>query len=205
MAAFKIHKVVSSLPSSLAANCLYLVRTGVGFDLYASDSTGSIAHPLNVGSGATGGISDLLTIPHAELLPFEYMIVIQNGELRRLTPSEFITIYGLSSVNPILGNAIYFKHNAIQDLSGDGYLSYNTDDTIYSDEYVEDDFVSHLFIPKPANWYDIAPENAVYANMTATDPIQDWMQDGFISFDVNEAWYSDGLAFDLGYCSHLSL
>ena len=47
MADFKIHKVVSSLPGTLEADTIYLVRTGSGFDLYVSDTTGSVAHKVN--------------------------------------------------------------------------------------------------------------------------------------------------------------
>lgn len=47
MSEFKAHKVVSSLPSTLEPDTIYLVRVGVGFDLYCSDATGSIAHSLN--------------------------------------------------------------------------------------------------------------------------------------------------------------
>jgi len=47
MALISVYKVVSSLPSSLNSNALYLVRTGTGFDFYVSDSTGSIAYQIN--------------------------------------------------------------------------------------------------------------------------------------------------------------
>ncbi|SMO73935.1 hypothetical protein SAMN06265173_11241 [Thalassovita litoralis] len=47
MATLLAHKVVSSLPGTLVANTIYLVRTGAGFDLYVSDSTGSVAHRVN--------------------------------------------------------------------------------------------------------------------------------------------------------------
>lgn len=100
MALFKIHKVVSALPGALESNCLYLVRTGIGFDLYATDSTGSIAHPLNGGTGASGSIDDLLTIPYAELRPLEYMIVIQDGELRRISPQDFMQYYSHLDLKP---------------------------------------------------------------------------------------------------------
>jgi hypothetical protein len=40
-------KEVSALPATLAANTLYLVRVGTGFDLYATDSTGAIAYTQN--------------------------------------------------------------------------------------------------------------------------------------------------------------
>ena len=55
MAALKAHKVVSALPGTLEANCLYLVRTGAGFDLYATNDSGTVvAYPLNGGAGGGG-------------------------------------------------------------------------------------------------------------------------------------------------------
>jgi len=47
MATFKAYKVVANLPSQLEPDALYLVRVGAGFDLYASDATGNVAHKLN--------------------------------------------------------------------------------------------------------------------------------------------------------------
>lgn len=47
MSEFKAHKVVSSLPSTLEPDTIYLVRVGVGFDFYCSDTTGSIAYKVN--------------------------------------------------------------------------------------------------------------------------------------------------------------
>lgn len=53
----RFHKVVSALPSPLEKDGVYLVRTGEGFDLYASDSTGTIAHKVN--TEASGGGSSV--------------------------------------------------------------------------------------------------------------------------------------------------
>jgi hypothetical protein len=47
MSTFKTHKVISTLPSQLEADSIYAVRVGVGFDLYITDTTGSIAHKVN--------------------------------------------------------------------------------------------------------------------------------------------------------------
>ena len=47
MATLRFAKVVASLPATLTPDTLYLVRAGAGFDLYASDATGSIAYGLN--------------------------------------------------------------------------------------------------------------------------------------------------------------
>lgn len=48
----RFYKAVASLPGTLTPDTLYMVRTGAGFDLYCSDSTGSVAHALNGGGGA---------------------------------------------------------------------------------------------------------------------------------------------------------
>jgi len=47
MSNFKVSKLVSSLPANLEPNAVYFVRTGVGFDLYCTDQTGSFAHQIN--------------------------------------------------------------------------------------------------------------------------------------------------------------
>ncbi|QRY79626.1 hypothetical protein JVX91_00495 [Pseudomonas sp. PDNC002] len=42
------HKVVSALPSPLEANSIYFVRVGTGFDIYVTNSSGTIvAYPIN--------------------------------------------------------------------------------------------------------------------------------------------------------------
>lgn len=47
MATLKLYKEVAYLPEVLVANSVYAVRSGSGFDLYITDITGSVAHPLN--------------------------------------------------------------------------------------------------------------------------------------------------------------
>ena len=47
MAILNVEKVIGSLPATLVANTLYLVRTGAGFDFYTTDSTGAIAYSAN--------------------------------------------------------------------------------------------------------------------------------------------------------------
>ena len=44
---FKTSKVISALPSVIEPNTTYWVRTGLGFDLYLSDSTGDTVHKIN--------------------------------------------------------------------------------------------------------------------------------------------------------------
>ena len=53
MALLKLFKSLAALPGSLVANAVYLVRTGAGFDLYATDTAGA-AFPLNAVAGAVG-------------------------------------------------------------------------------------------------------------------------------------------------------
>lgn len=47
-------KVVAALPSPLSANTFYSVRVGEGFDMYLTDTTGSVAFKLNGGNGSSG-------------------------------------------------------------------------------------------------------------------------------------------------------
>ena len=47
MSVIKFYKEISTLPATLVANAAYLLRTGTGFDLYVTDSTGSIAYKTN--------------------------------------------------------------------------------------------------------------------------------------------------------------
>lgn len=51
---FRASKVVGALPGTLTPDTLYCVRVGEGFDLYVSDSTGTVAHPLNASGGGGG-------------------------------------------------------------------------------------------------------------------------------------------------------
>lgn len=55
MAVFNAEKVVSALPAQLASNTVYFVRVGTGFELRCSDSTGTVAHTLNLGRDLDGG------------------------------------------------------------------------------------------------------------------------------------------------------
>lgn len=51
----KFVKAVAALPSPLSANTFYSVRVGEGFDMYLTDTTGSMAFKLNGGNGGSGG------------------------------------------------------------------------------------------------------------------------------------------------------
>jgi hypothetical protein len=63
MAVIKFTKVVSSLPSPLTPDTIYLVRTGAGFDLYVTDTTGSIAYTTNAVSKAGDTMMGPLVLP----------------------------------------------------------------------------------------------------------------------------------------------
>lgn len=47
MSNFRAHKVVAALPVPLEPNCIYMVRTGLGYLQYVSDDAGAVAHPVN--------------------------------------------------------------------------------------------------------------------------------------------------------------
>ena len=48
MAKIKIDKVLSTLPGTLVANTVYFLRVGSGIELHVTDSTGTVAHVLNL-------------------------------------------------------------------------------------------------------------------------------------------------------------
>lgn len=47
MATLKVEKVIGALPGTLVADTIYFVRTGTGFDIYVTDSTGAVAYESN--------------------------------------------------------------------------------------------------------------------------------------------------------------
>lgn len=62
MSTLKIEKRAESLPSTLTANTLYVVKVGSGFDLYVSDSTGTSALPQNVATNENNDLEPFLTM-----------------------------------------------------------------------------------------------------------------------------------------------
>lgn len=58
MPAFTVHKVIGSLPAILQADAIYIVRTGAGFSLYVTETTGTVAHSLNLPGGSGGEFSE---------------------------------------------------------------------------------------------------------------------------------------------------
>lgn len=47
MSDLKIYKEIGGVPSNFGADSIYAIRTGPGFDLYLTDTTGSIAFKQN--------------------------------------------------------------------------------------------------------------------------------------------------------------
>lgn len=71
MAQVKHHKFVAALPAELEADAIYYVRAGAGFDLYVTNSSGTIvAYALNKESGGGPGAVDLTAQMHATALLF---------------------------------------------------------------------------------------------------------------------------------------
>ena len=47
MSDLKLYKEIGSVPSNFGSNSIYAIRTGPGFDLYMTDTTGSVAYKIN--------------------------------------------------------------------------------------------------------------------------------------------------------------
>lgn len=62
----RISKVISALPDPLTADTIYVVRTGDGYALHVTDSTGAVAYTMNDlgGGGGSGLYSEMAIIQH---------------------------------------------------------------------------------------------------------------------------------------------
>jgi hypothetical protein len=115
---FRTRKLVSSLPSTLEPNAVYFVRAGIGFDLYCTDQTGSIAHKLNSVSQEYVDtkvqilevIITNITLPGSVILPIypRQRTIIRLGGLQNSreesTGTTTVTVsFGTSSFTPING------------------------------------------------------------------------------------------------------
>lgn len=47
MSDLKIYKEIGSVPNTFGSDSIYAVRTGPGFDLFMTDTTGSVAYKIN--------------------------------------------------------------------------------------------------------------------------------------------------------------
>jgi hypothetical protein len=134
MVDFRIHKVVSSLPSQLEANTLYLARTGEGFDLYCSDATGAIAYTQN-------GTLNNITFSDSTEIDF----TITGQDITALLKSESIS---KSKLGTDVKTSLDLADNAVQPADiGVTVQSYNAD-TVIDANYVatEENFTNTLKI-----------------------------------------------------------
>ena len=81
MATFKIFKEVAVLPSVLEPDAMYLVRTGVGFDLYAVDNTGNFAFKVNSSTAGSAPTNPSFTYTDGQLTRIDY----SGGEYKTFT------------------------------------------------------------------------------------------------------------------------
>lgn len=72
MPVFRVEKVVGSLPGTLVADTIYFVRTGLGFDIYVTDGTGTIAHQLNSAAATADETGPALTYTDGALTRIDY-------------------------------------------------------------------------------------------------------------------------------------
>ena len=124
MSKLRLEKVIGSVPGTLEPDCVYAVRAGAGYDLRVSDTTGAIAHKLNLDT------EQLLSIPETSDAP-EYVLVIQGGEVKKaFLMNLFLPFF------PELGEDFYCTVGYVSD----GYVLRQHG---YIDEgYVEADYVS---------------------------------------------------------------
>ena len=188
MSVFRARKYIGSLPATIDPNTLYFIRTGGGFDLYCSDTTGSIAHPLNGGSGS--GINDLLALPIAYLDFFEYSIVIQDGELRRMSFADMAAALTPGFVPPPR-----FVNGLIYDSS---FMMYDAYGLIYPDEGILLFSDEILYYGEEKVYYSneaAVPENAIYHD---GEPIPDLSGTGYLTYQMvpeNALYMSTGLLY----------
>lgn len=78
MASLLAHKVVSTLPGTLAASSVYFVRVGSGFDIYVTNETGTVvAYPIN--NAKAGANTDITSIRAAQYVDKVYVNAAATG------------------------------------------------------------------------------------------------------------------------------
>lgn len=119
MAQFKVHKFVSALPSTLEPDAVYFVRAGTGFDLYVTNSSGTVvAYELNKTANtgsfvdwepvvATGtGSPQNITLPESGLSPKNVLVIVEGVA----QPSSEYTISGTAlNITVDLGMSIEIR------------------------------------------------------------------------------------------------
>lgn len=113
----QVEKVIGSLPDPLAPDTIYAVRTGAGFDLRFTDSTGSVAHTLNLGSGGAASFDAM------RVFNTDTTTNINTGSLTEIPfGGEFTFGSGFTRV----GNAIRTDFDGAIELCGSVYMATTT-------------------------------------------------------------------------------
>lgn len=130
MPKLKHEKYVSALPSTLVGDTIYYVRTGAGFDVYVTNSTGTIvAYPLNEPSSITDIYSKinsfLISLNFLSTDDFEYrankkfkIVSVDNPDSVTYTISVEGTAY-------TLGNTINLYDDILVTTDSVGFLNLN--------------------------------------------------------------------------------
>lgn len=96
MATLKTYKVISTLPDPLEPSAIYYVRTGVGIDVYVTDSTGSAAYKSNSIEAET------VTATKSALIPSDKLIGLDSensGSAFTLDLAQLSTLLGVISAS----------------------------------------------------------------------------------------------------------
>ena len=79
----KQHKVVAALPGTLEADSIYYVRAGTGFDLYVTNSSGTVvAYPFNKLALAVGTLADAVESPTNSTADFDFLTLTVGQDLK---------------------------------------------------------------------------------------------------------------------------
>ncbi|WP_325435620.1 hypothetical protein [Pseudomonas nitroreducens] len=118
MAVVQHHKFVASLPSSLEANSIYYVRAGAGFDIYVTNSSGTlVAYPLNRPAGVVGASFDgggaavavgsacEVTLPYGMTLAAATVLGDAAGSIALDVQVVALASYPPTGANSIVGSA----------------------------------------------------------------------------------------------------
>lgn len=132
---YRAEKVVSALPAPLEPDTVYFVRSGLGFDIYVTDQTASVAFQTN-----TQSINDLSTVKDIPVLT-----VGQNGQLenRRVLPYSVNLRSDVPRGNSSSNFQFYFVDNFTVPEDG----NYKVEATyVWSYNTTTSDFVAEIII-----------------------------------------------------------
>lgn len=83
MSIIKHHKVVAALPGTLEADSIYCVRAGTGFDIYVTNSSGTVvAYPLNKSALAVATLPDVVESPANSTADFDFLTLTLGQDLK---------------------------------------------------------------------------------------------------------------------------